>query len=455
MFYYLRLDRGGKTLHFAVERSKVVGRSEAADIHLRDIRVSRLHCRLVPGKGGLWIEDVSKVNETRINGLPLAGRQALVRGDIIQIGPYFLQVEVRQSWLDQERLWERAALELRRLKRRAMARFPTVLIVTLLLAGLTAYRKSGKPKFFEASIVFLIEEIHGEDGRRVPPPPKPQLRQYIFDGVFTRENSLAVIQKFKLFPAKMVLDVNWAIQQFRDNVAVGVFQNEFLLPGDDLDERTARISIGYTGRSVDEAINVTRELGQLLQAHEEATRRESARVAEAFVEHRIKRWARKLDSHGVEAARLQAIAGNEKATEVARAQATVRLRSLQGDMEIARWRLDEANRDYTRASLLRVLEDKSSQLRFRMVDTYQTPAPPVSPAVRGAITGTVVFVFGLPLIGILIGMLDQRLYGVQDIERLGILSLGQVCALPGQDVGNLATRLGARRRLRWRPWRRR
>lgn len=64
----------------------IVGRSQAADIHLADRRVSRRHMRLFARDGRIHVEDLGSRWGTVVNDEPLDAPRALESGDTIRIG---------------------------------------------------------------------------------------------------------------------------------------------------------------------------------------------------------------------------------------------------------------------------------------------------------------------------------------------------------------------------------
>jgi hypothetical protein len=443
-YHYLTLHRHGTTRSFGVARPMVIGRSEHVDIHLRDLRVSRLHCRVQPEGVHLRLRDISAANPTIVNGTPLHGAPILLQvGDWVRIGPYDLQVEVREEWMREEPSWARARQELGRLKRRALARPLLVLFLGALLASAAGVRTWRKKPKFDASVTFLLKERRGTDGRMAPPPPKAQLRQYVFDGIFTRRNSLRLIKKFKLFPSKMALDQNWAIEEMRDHVDVSVYQNQFLIPDNEMQERTARIRITYTAPSARLALNVVRELGKMLRGHEEKVRKAAAAAAVKLVRHSITLTARKIDDLASARTAAELIAGSKTATAGQKAVAQQKVRQLRAIIDRLRDRLASENTRLARTRVIASREKKSMGIRFELVDWGRMAPPRLKRGFKGAIVAAIVFIFGVPIVGLLIGTLDRRIYRDEDVERLGIVSLGLVPRYPGHQIGSFDQRIDA------------
>jgi len=75
-----------------VEQPTLIGRSGEADITLDDPFISDRHVRFDRVEGRLVVEDLGSTNGTLVNGIPVIGRRALDRGDVIRIGQTIMEV---------------------------------------------------------------------------------------------------------------------------------------------------------------------------------------------------------------------------------------------------------------------------------------------------------------------------------------------------------------------------
>src|ERR1700722_15103456 len=66
--------------------SILVGRAPECAISVRDILLSRRHCRLEPGKNGWLAVDLNSKNGTRLNGERIIEPAPLKDGDLLQLG---------------------------------------------------------------------------------------------------------------------------------------------------------------------------------------------------------------------------------------------------------------------------------------------------------------------------------------------------------------------------------
>ncbi|MEM9622818.1 MAG: FHA domain-containing protein [Pseudomonadota bacterium] len=69
-----------------------VGRSEDAQISIRDEHISRDHARFVEHEGYLWLQDLRSANGTRVNDVPLQGGCRLFHGDYVAFDKLRYQV---------------------------------------------------------------------------------------------------------------------------------------------------------------------------------------------------------------------------------------------------------------------------------------------------------------------------------------------------------------------------
>jgi len=75
-----------------VEQPTMVGRGAEADVTLDDPFISDRHVRFDRLENRLVIEDLGSTNGTAVNGIPVVGRRALDRGDVIRIGQTIMEV---------------------------------------------------------------------------------------------------------------------------------------------------------------------------------------------------------------------------------------------------------------------------------------------------------------------------------------------------------------------------
>lgn len=93
--------RGGKVL---------VGRQDDCQIRIPSPQVSRHHCEIFSGGGGVRIRDLGSSNGTTVNGQPIEDA-GLTAGDVIAIGPMLFVVRINgePAEIDPEELTRRVA----------------------------------------------------------------------------------------------------------------------------------------------------------------------------------------------------------------------------------------------------------------------------------------------------------------------------------------------------------
>jgi pSer/pThr/pTyr-binding forkhead associated (FHA) protein len=70
-----------------------IGRQKGCELRVPSADVSRRHCRIDVGDNSLSVEDLNSVNGTYVNDVAVIGRQALLPGDRLRIGPATFVVE--------------------------------------------------------------------------------------------------------------------------------------------------------------------------------------------------------------------------------------------------------------------------------------------------------------------------------------------------------------------------
>lgn len=94
-------NRGTRVLKLQCEET-VIGRRQDCDLRIPSTDVSRRHCLLSMHDGCLNVEDLDSVNGTFVNGHRISGRQIVMPGDRLQIGPvtFMAKYEMTQETLE-------------------------------------------------------------------------------------------------------------------------------------------------------------------------------------------------------------------------------------------------------------------------------------------------------------------------------------------------------------------
>jgi len=78
---------------FALDRPKVIGRSNDADIIIDDSYASEFHLRVGVQEGEVMLSDLGSTNGTYLNGRRVTVPTVIAKGDAIQIGKTIFEVQ--------------------------------------------------------------------------------------------------------------------------------------------------------------------------------------------------------------------------------------------------------------------------------------------------------------------------------------------------------------------------
>jgi hypothetical protein len=344
------------------------------------------------------------------------------------------------DWADEEPGLKGAAAELARLKRRAVARPISTLLVALVATLAVVGMRARKVRTFSSRVVFRVTE--GDLDASTSPRPAKRLREYVLDVAFSNQRLLDVIREHGLYPRELKRDPSFAVDAMRDDIEVDVWRNYFVEIRQ-LDDagRSARIAVTYRARDPKLALEVVRHLGRLIAEQEERARiamaEDAARQAEAAVAEargQLERRQKQALSHEVELRR-----GNLPQQQAALLR--VELADLKKNLEPLEARLKDLEQKKASYDLRAAMERNQLGLQFELVDPGQPARLGISKPRELILIGVLVFVFVLPLAGIFVGAYDQRVYDADDVRRLGMEAVGHVERFPGDNVGALDTRL--------------
>ena len=74
-----------------------IGRDDGCEIRLDGLLISNRHARLSHTTAGVLIEDLNSTNGTYVNGQRISGRKVLAAEEVVQIGPFLLQINVQRG----------------------------------------------------------------------------------------------------------------------------------------------------------------------------------------------------------------------------------------------------------------------------------------------------------------------------------------------------------------------
>ena len=87
----------GRSFSFRLSPKAVIGRSKDCDVVLSDPKVSNRHCEMALVNRQVLVYDLDSTNTTRVNGVPIRGRQKLEDGDSIQLGDTELRLHIEAA----------------------------------------------------------------------------------------------------------------------------------------------------------------------------------------------------------------------------------------------------------------------------------------------------------------------------------------------------------------------
>jgi ABC transport system ATP-binding/permease protein len=82
---------------FAGKPELTVGRALESDIHVDGLQISNRHAKFFVSNGAVFVEDTNSTNGVYVNGARISGRRQLQNTDVVQIGPFVLQVDVSRG----------------------------------------------------------------------------------------------------------------------------------------------------------------------------------------------------------------------------------------------------------------------------------------------------------------------------------------------------------------------
>jgi hypothetical protein len=270
--------------------------------------------------------------------------------------------------------------------------------LTLLLAAALGGAMFLARSQFSPHIVLRVTESNADP--TAMPKLKRQLGDYVQQAVFTSSPLMDIILRHKLYPKAMRVNPRAALDSFRKEIEVDVYQNYFV------EERTAaqaprsaRVSIGFRSDDPEIALSVTRELGALVMNHERRIRREQAVAAADEANRAREALNAALQQRGRDVAEKRA---ELDAAGVANPQLQVELVSLMGSLEALALQAESAELRASQLELGAKFEGQGMGLSFDVADDASVPNPgrrgPLALLVAG-----IAMLFGFPLVAVGVG----------------------------------------------------
>ncbi len=345
---------------------------------------------------------------------------------------------MQPSWTDSEPGWEVARAELSRMYRRVRARWLVVLVLTLLTTALIVVHRARKPVGHEASIVVRVMEADFD--RDSAPPTSTQLQDYLWEVVLNRLTLLEIIEKNELYPSKLEIGREFAIQTMREDLDIDVIRNFFAEQRYSEDPpRTARLRIRYSGRTTQHALSAVRHIARRI-AELEANNRERAA---AYAAESASRTASGLQDRYLQLQREQNALRQQVEQDPSDMTAVVRLQGFHRQLQHLRQQIRAVEQEASSLRLRTELEGQEMGLRFEIVDPGKAKRPLISQQAKLVLIGAFSFLFLLPVVGVGVGAYDLRIYNAEDLRCLGAEAFGHVPAFSGFRVGAIGDRVPA------------
>ena len=309
---------------------------------------------------------------------------------------------MKTTWLDEETrmidaLRQTAELLVRGIRRPLL----TLALALAFAASIGLFFAFGKHTYAPRLVLRLVEG----DGAATTPNLKRRLADYVRDGIFTSQPLAELVRRYGLYPALARNNPRAAIEAFREDIHVDVYQNYFVEERSAGDApRSARVALSYRGSDRETALAVTRALGALVISREGVARR--AQAERAAKEAELARDALRVAL----SRRTREIA--EKHREMVEVDAgtperQVELVGLLGSVAPLERDLDEATKRAASYELGAALEQGGVGLRFEVADDPSLPSGDERTRwATAAALGS--FVFGLPLVALAVGAFSVR-----------------------------------------------
>lgn len=252
---------------------------------------------------------------------------------------------------------------------------------------------------------FVLRVVEADQDPHNMPRPKRQLREYVTGGIFTSQPLLTVIRTYGLYPELMEENPRAAVDEFRKDISVDVYQNYFVedrAPGDP--PRSVRVAVSYRAANRAIAQAVTRDLGNMIVEREHAIRRmlanraaRNAELARETLKDALEQRSREVltKRHQVETSmepnpRLQ-----------------VELVGAIGSLEILERQVQAAERHSASLDLGAAREQRGIGLSFQVVDDATLPSDARRHTIELWAAG-VTLLLGFPFIVLAVGAFESR-----------------------------------------------
>jgi hypothetical protein len=307
------------------------------------------------------------------------------------------------SWIDDEPGVRATLRQAARLLRGGLRRPVATVAISLLLVSTFVGKLALAPHIYSPKLVLRVVEM--ESDPLSASGPRHDMDGYVREVVWTDDVLLDLINRHNLYGG-LIHDPRVALESFRRDIEVSVYQNYFLQERSSSDPpRSARIVVRFRSADPEQAVAVTRALGELIVDRELAGRLDQ-----------VVREKESIDADLVRARHAHSVLREDvalKRSEMASAPTAnprlqVELISILGSLESLDKRMRALERRDALLSLGVSLERQRLGLRFTVVDDGALALGNALPRARLAGIGLAALLLTLPLSGLAIGAVVMR-----------------------------------------------
>ncbi|HEX3596224.1 MAG TPA: hypothetical protein VHU80_14035 [Polyangiaceae bacterium] len=302
------------------------------------------------------------------------------------------------TWLDDEAtvadgLRQAVTLFIRGLRRPAITFLVGIGLAGAVAAAMLLPKHGYAPKL-------LLRVTEADRDPTAMPQPARKLREYVMQALLTSDHLIPLIKQYGLYPSLAHKNIRAALDSFREDIDVDVYQNYFVeqrVVGDQ--PRSARMAVSYKSKDPETAVAVTRDLGSLIVERERAMRTAESDRAEAAATSELYAVRDAIADKTRTITTMQSAMQAEKEADPMR---QVELVGMMGSLTALERREAEVQKREAALSLNAAMEKRGIGLSFEIADDAEMP----SDAHRRDIAYlciVVTFLFGLPLVSMAVG----------------------------------------------------
>jgi hypothetical protein len=314
-----------------------------------------------------------------------------------------------------------ALLELRCIVRWGLRNWMLAVLLALVGAGGLGFLAYRKAPMFTSKVIIDVRTTYDEDE---PPPSAREVKQYI-DSVVLSDSALTeLVRPLGFNPRDLELFRALTLSKIRDSIGISIDHESPVRA----DQVKTRLSISFSAKSAEGALNGSRALADHIVAFQNKVRVVGGRLEEEVGERSEDELNTRLSESERRLASLTLQLAGAKPTDAF--ELRMKINQAQVEVEQLTNALDRVSRRTRKVALRNNFERDMSGAGYVIVDRGQLPPPKrISQTERAVIAGIAGF-FGL-FVGLVlvIGGLSFRVYDADSLRRLGLRSIGEVKAL--------------------------